>query len=111
VQAVSLFVYTQHIGEYFAGISLPEGRAFSAALLWRGAIELARRGVPQLNLGGGVTRGDGIAEFKERFGAQRIPLYSLKQVYDRDAYRELCHAAGTDPDARAGFFPSFRARR
>jgi hypothetical protein len=111
VHAASLFVFTPYIAEYFAGISIQQGRVHSAALLWRGAMELKRRGLPLLNLGGGVTRNDGIADFKERFGATKVPLYALKQVYRGDAYRQLCLRAGADPGDRTGFFPPYYKTR
>jgi len=109
--AVCHFVSTPHIAEYFAGVSKPEGRAYSAVLLWNGAMELKRRGVPLLNLGGGVTRGDGIADFKERFGGSKMPLASLKQIYRPDVYRDLCGRAGADPFDLSGYFPAFHRPR
>lgn len=108
VQAACLFVMTEHIAEYFAGVSTPDGRPYSANLLWLGALELMRRGIPLLNLGGGVTRGDGIAGFKERFGARKVPLYAIKQVYRDDVYDQLCRHVGANPQDRAGFFPPYR---
>jgi hypothetical protein len=111
VVAASLFVHSSYIAEYFAGISTPAGRRWSAVLLWRGAMELMRRGIPFLNLGGGVRRGDGVAEFKSRFGAERHPLCALKQVYRPDEYTRLCASVGTDPEARDGFFPAYHQAR
>jgi hypothetical protein len=107
VRAVCLFLGTGTVFEYFAGASTAEGRHFSAPLIWRGALELKSRGVPLLNLGGGVRRGDGIAAFKERFGATVRPLCALKQVYRPEDYRELCEQVGADPWDRAGFFPAY----
>ena len=108
IEAVSTFVYTPYVADYFAGIHAPAGRTYSAALLWRGAVELKRRGVPVLNLGGGVVPGDGIAEFKARFGTSRAPLSALAQVYQRDVFVRLCAHAGADPDDRSGYFPPYR---
>jgi hypothetical protein len=108
VVAACLFGATPHCGEYLFGISSPGGRAYSAPLIWSAATRLAARGVPRLNLGGGVRRGDGIAEFKERFGATRLPLGALKQVYRPSVYGELCRDAGADPDDRTGYFPAYR---
>jgi len=107
VEAVCHFVFTPYVAEYFAGVSLPQSRAYSSALIWAGAMELRRKGIPSLNLGGGVTRGDGIAIFKERFGGRVLPLASLKQVYEPDLYRALCESAGADPRDRSGFFPAY----
>jgi hypothetical protein len=108
VVAACLFAATPHCGEYLFGISRPEGRTFTAPLIWAAAGRMAERGVPLLNLGGGVRRGDGIAEFKERFGAERLPLGALRQVYRPEVYDRLCRDAGADPDDRTGYFPAYR---
>jgi hypothetical protein len=110
LEATWLSTCTSTVAEYFMTVSLPEGRHHAAALLWEGALELKRRGVRWLNLGGGVTRGDGIARFKERFGGSRLPLRALKQVFRPDLYDELCAAAGADPLDRSGFFPAYQRR-
>ncbi|MEX5721406.1 hypothetical protein [Geodermatophilus maliterrae] len=109
--AASVFAHTPYCGEYLFGISSPAGRAYSAVLVWAAALRLAESGVPRLNLGGGVRRGDGIAAFKERFGGERLPLGALRQVYRPAAYARLCAAAGRDPGDRTGFFPPYRAPR
>jgi hypothetical protein len=108
VVAVSVFASTPYCAEYLFGISQPAGRTFSAAVIWAAAVKLAEQGIPRLNLGGGVRRGDGVAEFKERFGATRLPLGALKQVYRLDEYEALCRRAGTDPADRTGYFPAYR---
>ena len=108
VLAACLFGHTPYCGEYLFGISTPAGRRYSTPLIWAGAERLAQRGVPRLNLGGGVRRGDGIAEFKERFGAKRLALGALKQVYRPDLYAQLCRDAGVDPADRSGYFPPHR---
>ncbi len=107
VQAVCVLAYTQPIGEYFLALSVPAGRGFSAALVWEGAKILREHGVRWFNLGGGVVAGDGIAQFKERFGADVRPLQCLKQVYDEEKYRDLCIDTGRDPDVRDGYFPPY----
>ncbi|SFT33899.1 Acetyltransferase (GNAT) domain-containing protein [Geodermatophilus amargosae] len=109
IVAATVLAWTPYCGEYLFGISLPEGRRWSAALLWAGALQLAERDIPYLNLGGGVRRGDGVADFKARFGGSRLPLGALRQVYRPRTYVELCRAAGVEPDDRTGFFPAYRA--
>ncbi len=108
VNAVMLFAYTRYIGEYFLNVSVAEGQRNSVALLWQGMKELKSRGVAWLNLGGGIRPGDGVAEFKERFGGTVLPLRSLKQVYNRARYEALCVGASVDPADRAGYFPPYR---
>lgn len=111
VVAVYLFAFTSYCGEALFAVSDPAGSAYSAALTWFGAVRLCERGVPLLNLGGGVRRGDGIARFKERFGAQCLPLGALRQVYRQEAYASLCRRVGADPADRSGFFPPYQAPR
>jgi hypothetical protein len=108
VEAVSAFAFTPHGAEYLFNCSTPEGQRHSAILIWHAALRLKALGVPVLNLGGGIREDDGVADFKVRFGAERQPLSALKQVYDHEAYAQLCRAAGRDPAERGGFFPSYR---
>jgi hypothetical protein len=107
IEAVSAFGWTSWAGEFLFNVSVPEGRRWSAALIWCGARRLMDLGVPVLNLGGGIRDGDGVAAFKRRFGARELPLSALCQVYDRPAYEKLCRRAGVDPWA-AGYFPPYR---
>jgi hypothetical protein len=57
-----------------------------------------------LNLGGGVSPGDGLEEFKRGFANTQVPFVTHEIVCDREAYERL--SAG-----RAGgdFFPAYRA--
>ena len=57
-----------------------------------------------LNLGGGVTPGDGLETFKRGFANADLPFLTQEVVCDADAYAEL----GGDSDA-GGYFPSYRA--
>jgi hypothetical protein len=106
--AAYLFASTADCGDALFAVSTPSGRRYAAALTWAGAVALTERGVPRLNLGGGVRRGDGIAGFKERFGAARRPLGALQQVYRPTVYEQLCRDVGADPDDRTGYFPAYR---
>jgi hypothetical protein len=106
--AASMFGHAPSGGDYLYNVSTPAGREHSAALVWSGALHLKSMGVPHLNLGGGLVEGDGIADFKRRFGARRLPAPVLKQVYDGSAYVDLCRRVGVDPNDRAGYFPAYR---
>jgi hypothetical protein len=108
VTAVSMFGYTATGGDYLFNVSVPEGRRHSAALIWYAVLRLRSLDVPWLNLGGGVTEGDGVARFKQRFGADVLPLTYLKQVYNPARYSQLCRRAGVDPDDLTGWFPPYR---
>ncbi len=110
IEAVSLFGETKFCGEYLFNISLPDGRHHSAALLWEAMLRLRQRGTPRLNLGGGVRRGDGLAQFKARFGGEAQPMRAIKTVFLDDAYLACCREARVHP-AKEGYFPPYRQPR
>jgi hypothetical protein len=105
VDAVTLFAYTDGIADYLFNISLPEGRHHSTALIWHGVNYLKSKKIQILNLGGG---GEGIAEYKKRFGSKTLPLRCLKQIYDMKIYVKLCRQVGADPADMTGYFPAYR---
>ena len=57
-----------------------------------------------LNLGGGITPGDRLEEFKRGFGNREVQWYTQEIICDRDAYREL--SGGNEA---GDFFPAYRA--
>jgi hypothetical protein len=67
-------------------------------------IELAAELGEPLNLGGGITRGDRLEEFKRGFANRELPWCSSELVTDPSAYAQL--SAGHAAD---GFFPAYRA--
>ncbi|MCX5848718.1 MAG: hypothetical protein NTW65_04650 [Deltaproteobacteria bacterium] len=108
VEAVSLFGYSPIVGDYLFNISLPEGKVYTTALLWAGVIRLQSMGVKILNLGGGVRADDTIDLYKRRFGGKQLPLKSLKQVYNRHIYEQLCQHINADPYEKMGYFPAYQ---
>ena len=69
-------------------------------------VELAgERGLP-LNLGGGITRGDRLEEFKRGFANREMPWHTSEIVCDSHAY---AHLSGGRGEGR--FFPAYRAPR
>jgi len=108
LEAVSVFAYTPHGAEYLFNVSLPQGRQHTTALIWFAVQHLQTMKVPLLNLGGGVSENDAIAQFKQFFGPQRYALRCSKQVFQPDKYQTLCMAANKDPADRSGFFPAYR---
>ena len=107
VVAASVFTHTPYVGEYLFGISLPEGRKYSAALIWYGMQHLKSLDIPILNLGGGDA---GTADFKIRFGAKGRPLKCMKEIYDKKTYEMLCRAVEADPNDLKGYFPAYRKK-
>ncbi|MGC1853026.1 MAG: GNAT family N-acetyltransferase [Solirubrobacterales bacterium] len=67
-------------------------------------IELAAELRLPLNLGGGLSRGDRLEEFKRGFANREQPWHVSEIVGDREAYDRL--SAGP---AAAGFFPAYRS--
>jgi Acetyltransferase (GNAT) domain len=63
----------------------------------------AEHGLP-LNLGGGISRGDRLEEFKRGFANRELPWCTSEIVCDADAYARL--AAGR---VSTEFFPAYRA--
>ena len=57
-----------------------------------------------LNLGGGISSGDRLEEFKRGFANRELPWHSSEIVCDAAAYARL--SSGRDP---GGFFPAYRA--
>jgi hypothetical protein len=57
-----------------------------------------------LNLGGGLTPGDGLEEFKRGFANRREPFVAHEVVCDREAYDRLITGREVE-----GFFPAYRA--
>jgi hypothetical protein len=67
-------------------------------------VELSAEQALPLNLGGGITRGDRLEEFKRGFANRELPWCTSEIVCDEGAYARL--AAGR----KAGdFFPAYRA--
>jgi hypothetical protein len=66
--------------------------------------ELAEELGTPLNLGGGVTAGDGLEDFKRGFANRELDFRTHEVVCDRSAYERL--AAGREG---AAFFPAYRA--
>jgi hypothetical protein len=108
IEAVSVFAYTQDVGEGLFNVFIDQGRRYSSLLTWYGVIYLKSMGIPYLNLGGGVREGDGIAESKQYYGAKQLPLKCLKQVYEPCVYEKLCLQINGDPNDRVGYFPPYQ---
>lgn len=67
-------------------------------------VDLAEeRGLP-LNLGGGISRGDRLEEFKRGFANRELPWHTSEIISDPDAYAEL--SAGKPA---SNYFPLYRS--
>ena len=108
LESVSIFGHSPHAGDFLFNAALPGCAHHSAGLIWSAVHRLVELGIPWLNLGGGMSPGDSLADFKSRFGATPLPMRAVKAVYDPPAYEDLCRRYGADPGDRDGFFPAYR---
>lgn len=108
LESVSIFGYSPHAGDFLFNAALPGCAHHSVALIWSAVHQLVELGIPWLNLGGGMSPGDSLADFKSRFGARPLPMRAVKAVYDPPAYEDLCRRHSADPGDRDGFFPAYR---
>ncbi len=67
-------------------------------------VEMATERQLPLNLGGGISRGDALEEFKRGFANREQAWKASEIVCDREAYNRL--SAGREP---GDFFPAYRA--
>jgi hypothetical protein len=109
LEAVRVVGYTPHGADDLFMVSVGGGVRHNTGLIWSAVHRLLDMGVPAYNLGAGVRPGDEIARSKERWGAARLPLNAVKQVYDPARYELLCRQRGKDPGDRTGYFPAYRA--
>lgn len=105
VVSATYFGYTDYLADAIFNLSLPGKNHHSAALIWHAVLELKKRGVPLLNMGGG---GGGISEFKRRFGAYQLTLFSVKEIYDEPEYMRLTNQSLENGLRHEGFFPAYR---
>lgn len=108
LEAVNVFAFTSYGAEGLFHFTRPGVSRHSAGLTWEALTEVRRRGIPHLNLGGGLSRNDQLAKFKSRFGVAPRVCYAVKQVLAPERYAELCLRTGVNPEERAGYFPAYR---
>ena len=109
ISCVALMAATSACGDYLFMASSPDGNSDGTGVLWCGLEKLAERKVPVCNLGGGISEGDGVAEFKRRIGGEPLALPIVQEIFDTDRYAALCRVAGVVP-AATGFFPAYHAK-
>jgi GNAT acetyltransferase-like protein len=109
VEAVSVFAVAGDEAEYHINGSSERGRDLAAWLIWQAIGRLKAKGVRTLHLGGGVRFGDGLYQFKRRFGGTPKKVRAVRQLYDHPRYLELCRLAGVSPGE--SWFPAYRSTR
>jgi hypothetical protein len=105
VAAASIAVHSDDFLHYYlSGSADAHLRASPMKNVVAALIELSvERGLP-LNLGGGISPGDRLEEFKRGFANREQPWHTSEIVCDREAYDRL--SAGHDA---SGFFPAYRS--
>jgi hypothetical protein len=109
IEAAVVMLAIGNEAEYFLSTSTEDGRSHTRGLIWHAVQALQTRGIMRVNLGGGVKNGDGLEQFKRRFGADRAVPMALKHIYQPQAYAALCEACGVSEE-RGGFFPPYQRR-
>jgi len=105
IQAVHLGCVAGEHAEWHVGATTEVGRSLATWIYWNAIERLRSKGVRYFNVGGAVRHGDGIFRFKERYGATPYPLFSVRQIYDRLKYDELCYRVSLNKN----WFPAYRS--
>ena len=77
-----------------SGFKCDSGREVSAKLIWFSINYLKSIGVESYHLGGGVSPGDGLENFKRQLGGQRLTNFFIKIINDKELYD---HCVGLAP--------------
>ena len=104
--AVHTFGVRGRSAEFHLHLSVRDGRRHATALVWWGLCRLAGDGVTRANMGGGIHRGDSVAQSKRKFRPQATAFLRAREVYRPATYRQLCQRAGADPEA-SRFHPAY----
>jgi hypothetical protein len=107
IAAASVTVHSDGFLHYYLS-GTPDARLPDSPMknLVAALVELSAERELPLNLGGGLSRGDALEEFKRGFANREQPWHSSEIVCDRAAYERL--SAGRDP---GDFFPAYRVPR
>lgn len=110
IVAMTLFGIGTHVADAMFNIATPDGRDAATFLMWTGAKRLIDRGLRTLNMGGGSSPTDAVAESKRRFGGTEVGFAALRQVYDQTRFEAECRLSGCGTSIETGYFPPYRAR-
>ena len=105
VAAASIVVRSDgYLHYYLSGTADPNLRDSPMKNIVASLVELAaEQGLP-LNLGGGISPGDRLEEFKRGFANRELPWSTSEIVGDAEAYERLAAGRST-----GDFFPAYRA--
>jgi hypothetical protein len=103
IEAVSLFLYSDWVCNFFLSAALENGRKYSRLILWEAINICKQKNIAYFNLGGGITQEDSLAKFKKRFGSKETRVSNLKQIYDGNLFSNLCEGK----ELKDNFFPPY----
>lgn len=110
IQCVIVFLVKGEWAEYYINASTDFGRCATRFLIWEGIQLLKKIGVKYLNLGGGITEGDALAQFKKRFGGSEGKLRVSKQITFPEEYNRLCLENSVD-GKKTSYFPAYWSKK
>jgi hypothetical protein len=104
--AGAIAVLSDDVLHYFLGGTADEHLEHSPMKnLFAAMIEMATELQLPLNLGGGVSPGDGLERFKRGFANAQLPFTTHEVIADEEAYERLSAGAAV---GGASFFPAYR---
>jgi hypothetical protein len=110
VECTIVFLVKDEWAEYYINASTDIGRCATRFLIWEGIQLLKKVGVKYINLGGGITEGDALEQFKKRFGGSEEKLRVSKEITFPREYNRLCLEykidAGKNP-----YFPEYWVKK
>jgi len=108
VLAGAIAVRSDGLLHYFLGGTAEEGLTDSPMKnLFATMIDLSQESGLPLNLGGGVSPGDSLDQFKRGFANSELPFFTHEVICAPERYHELSSRSTADPPV--GFFPAYRA--
>jgi hypothetical protein len=94
-----------HVDFVLSGAS-SKGQPLATFALWHSIERYIARGLTSFHLGGGITPGDGLDDFKRQFGGTQLFNGGVRLLLDADAYDAQCKLAAIIP-ADTPFFPAY----
>lgn len=108
ILAGAIAVRSDEMLHYFLGGTAEAGLGDSPMKnLFATMIDFSKETELPLNLGGGVTPGDSLDQFKRGFANADSPFITHEVICDPDSYDQL--ASEITGETPAGFFPAYRA--
>lgn len=92
--------------EYVFSATTEIGKGLATFALWNSVVYFKEMGCKTFHLGGGMSAGDGLEDFKRQFGGIKLFNGGLKFVIDHSAYENLI-ADRLEKYEEGRFFPAY----